>query len=253
MSILSTISTEIIDFLSGIRQEEINDTEEIMEKVFGYARVSGQGQVEGDGFRRQEEEIQTYCKANKIELVKIFQEKGVSGTTDETQRPAFQDMLTAILNNGVRTIIVEGLDRLAREYRIQETLLIFLASKGISLIDARTGENVTEAISADPMKKALIQIQGVFSELEKNLLVKKLRAARKVEAEKNGKCEGRKNYQEAAPELVARIKSLYRKPRNGERPTLKKIADQLNGEGLYSLAGKPWTAANLSRVINSLK
>lgn len=224
-----------------------------MEKVFGYARVSGQGQVEGDGFRRQEEEIQTYCKANKIELVKIFQEKGVSGTTDETERPAFQEMIAAILKNGVRTIIVEGMDRLAREYRIQETLLIYLASKGITLISARTGQDVTADITADPMKKALVQIQGVFSELEKNLLVKKLRTARQTKAEENGKCEGRKNYQEAAPELVARIKSLNRKPRNGERPTLQKIADQLNAEGLYSLAGKPWTAANLSRVINSLK
>ena len=224
-----------------------------MEKAFGYVRVSGQGQIEGDGFRRQTEEIESYCKSNKLDLVKIFEEKGVSGTATETERPAFQDMLTAILNNGVRTIVVEGMDRLAREYRIQETLLIFLASKGITLLNARTGENVTEAISADPMRKALIQIQAVFSELEKNLLVKKLRAARQAKAEAAGKCEGRKSYTEAAPELVARIKSLYRKPRNGQRPTLQKIADQLNAEELFTLDGKPWTAANLSRVLNSLK
>ena len=226
-----------------------------MEKAYGYMRVSGQGQIEGDGFRRQEEEIQAFCKTNKVELVEVFQEKGVSGATNEPDRPAFKEMIAAILKNGVRTVIVERMDRLAREYRLQETLLIYLASKGITLINAGTGENVTEAISSDPMKKALIQIQGVFSELEKNLLVKKLRAARKAKASENAnkKCEGRKSYEEAAPELVARIKSLHRKPRHGERKTLQQIASQLNAEGLYSLAGKPWTAANLSRVINSLK
>ena len=112
-------------------------------KAFGYVRVSSQGQVDGDGFRRQEEEISAYCKANKIELVDVYREEGVSGTTDETDRPAFQEMVSAILKNGVRTVIVEGLDRLAREYRIQETLIVYLAEKCITLINARTGENVT--------------------------------------------------------------------------------------------------------------
>jgi len=222
-------------------------------KAFGYIRVSSQGQVDGDGFRRQEEEILTFCKANKIDLINVYREEGVSGTTDETDRPAFQEMISAILKNGVRTVIVEGLDRLAREYRIQETLLVYLAAKGITLINARTGENVTEAISADPMKKALIQIQGVFAELEKNLLVKKLRVARRAKAEEVGKCEGRKSYQEAVPELVARIKALHRKPRSGKRKSLQEMVDILNAEGSYTLDGKPWTRQNLHRVINGLR
>jgi DNA invertase Pin-like site-specific DNA recombinase len=78
-------------------------------------------------------------------------------------------MVSEIMKDGVDTILVESLDRLAREYRIQEQLLIYLASKGINLISANTGENVTKAISEDPMKKALIQIQGVFAELDKSL------------------------------------------------------------------------------------
>lgn len=221
-------------------------------KAFGYLRVSGSSQVEGDGFRRQEEEIRAYCKTNSVELVKVYQEEAVSGTSDETARPAFQEMITAILKNGVRTIIVEGLDRLAREYRIQETLLIYLASKGITLINARTGENVTEAISGDPMRKALIQIQGVFAELEKNLLVKKLRTAREAKKEETGKCEGRKSYEEANPELADYIKKLYRKPRNGKRKTLQAIIDQLNSEGIKTLSNKEWTRANLHHALKSM-
>ena len=50
-----------------------------------------------------------------------------------------------------------------------------MASKGIDLISARTEAKVTEAVQTDPMRKALVQIQGIFSELEKSLLMKKLR------------------------------------------------------------------------------
>ncbi len=66
-------------------------------KAYGYLRVSGQGQIDGDGFRRQEDEIRAYSKSSGIELAGVYQEQGVSGTTDETERPAFQEMISADL------------------------------------------------------------------------------------------------------------------------------------------------------------
>ena len=138
-----------------------------------YLRVSSKNQKDGSGFDRQLAEIEKYAKSQNVEIVEVFKED-VSGTKDETSRPQFQEMVSDLLKNGIRTIIVERLDRLAREYTIQESLIIYLASKGITLISATTEENVTAAISQDPMKKALIQMQGVFSELEKNLFFFKL-------------------------------------------------------------------------------
>jgi len=38
-----------------------------------------------------------------------------------------------------------------------------------------------------------------------------------------------------------RIKVLYRKPRQGERRSLKNIADALNTEGRATRTGKPWS------------
>jgi len=221
-----------------------------MEKTFGYVRVSGKSQIEGDGFTRQAEAINAYARSHGIEVVRVYREEGVSGTTDESDRPAFQEMVTAILKNGVRTIIVEGLDRLAREYRVQEALLVYLASKGITLMSARTGENVTEAILGDPMKKALVQIQGVFSELEKGLLVKKLRIARERKREAEGKCEGRKGLDEseAGREIIKRIKELHRKPKGGQRMTYAAIADELNRQGVTTMSGKLWTPTNVLKV-----
>lgn len=219
-------------------------------KAYGYVRVSGKGQVEGDGFTRQEEAIRSFAKAAGIEVAHVYREEGVSGTTDEADRPAFQDMVSAILKNGVRAIIVEGLDRLAREYRIQETLLVYLASKGITLYSARTGENVTEAVLSDPMRKALVQIQGVFAELEKGLLVKKLRQARERKREKEGRCEGRKGYAESAPEVLDRICQIRRKAPGKPRRTWNEVAALLNEENVPSMSGKPWTGPGVQTLMS---
>lgn len=222
-------------------------------KAFGYVRVSGKGQVEGDGFTRQEETITSYAKKSGHELVRFFYEEGVSGTKGELDRPAFQEMMEEILRNGVRTIIVERLDRLAREYRVQESLLIYLASKDVTLINASTEENVTDAVQADPMKKALIQIQGIFAELEKSLLVKKLRKARERKRDQQGKCEGRKSYAEVKPEILEEIRVLRRKPRKGKRLTYQEIAARLNDKGLATVDGKPFTASNVGKIIFGMK
>ena len=220
-----------------------------MEKAYGYIRVSGKGQITGDGFNRQEKEIKDYARARDFEIVNIFKEKAISGTLDETERPAFKEMVSAILDNGVKTIIIEGMDRLARDLQIQTALITYLASKDITLVSARTDQDITRAVMDDPMQKALVQIQGVFSELEKNLLVKKLKAARDSKKKETGKCEGRKSYQETNPVLLAEIKRLRRKPRNGKRLSLKKTVTALNEQGFKSDTGKKITLPILKNIV----
>lgn len=224
-----------------------------MEKAYCYLRVSGQGQVNGLGFDRQLETIKRFASKRGYELAGVFREEGVSGTTDETDRPAFQGMMAEILKDGVRTVIVEGLDRLAREYRIQETILIYLVSKGVCLISARTGENVTEAVQADPMRKALVQMQAVFSELEKNLLVRKLRHAREKVRRQKGKCEGPKAYGEDSSkerEVITKIRRWRRTRKGGLKGlTLQQIADRLNDKGIAAKMGGKWTPGQVHRYL----
>jgi DNA invertase Pin-like site-specific DNA recombinase len=163
-----------------------------MVKAYGYLRVSGTGQVDGDGFDRQRELISRFADQAEIVIPRFYEERGISGAKGEKDRPAFQEMLTAILSNGVRAVVVERLDRLAREYVVQEQLLVYLAAKGITLWNASTGENVTEAVKADPMKKAVIQIQGVFAELEKSLLVNWLAKAKERKRAENANARARR-------------------------------------------------------------
>ena len=224
-------------------------------KAYCYLRVSGQNQIDGHGLDRQLDAVEKYAETNGYEILKVYREEGISGTMDEEHRPAFKEMISEILRNGVNIIIIESLDRLAREYRIQEQLLIYLVSKGIDLISANTGENVTQAIQDDPMKKAMVQIQGIFSELDKSLLVRKLRKAREKVRDEKGKCEGRKRYGEDSAheqEVVRRIKLMRRKRKGGLKGmTLQAIADKLNEEGIRTKTGKKWQRVQVMNVSKS--
>ncbi len=225
-----------------------------IKKVFAYLRVSDRSQVDKGGFDRQLKAIESFCDNQGFTIEDVFREEGVSGKKGELDRPSFQDMVAAILSNGIRIIVVESLDRLARELRIQEQILLYLAGKGIDLYSANTGENITEAIRTDPMKKALIQIQGVFSELDKSQLVKKLQRGReKVKAEK-GKCAGRKHYGEESEQeraIIKRITYMRRKSKYQEkRMSFQKIATALNEDGIKTRLGKNWTSTGVKNVVD---
>jgi DNA invertase Pin-like site-specific DNA recombinase len=223
-------------------------------KVYAYLRVSGKGQVVGHGFDRQLDAIQSFCNRQGYEIEEVFKEQ-VSGTVDETDRPEFSSMVTNILRDGVDTIVIESLDRLAREYRIQEQLLIYLASKDINLIAANTGENVTRAISEDPMKKAMVQMQGIFAELDKSLLVKKLRKSREQIRQEKGKCEGRKGYKdtEKGAEILREIRRLRRRRKGRVRTTFNEIAEMLNEQGYTAAHGKPFTGNTVRGILHRQK
>jgi DNA topoisomerase-2 len=107
-----------------------------------------------------------------------------------------------------------------------------LISKGLTLVSATTGDDVTAAVADDPMRRAMVQMQGIFSELDKNLLVRKLRKGRQKRRDENGKCEGRLFFGQkpGEAETLARIRELYRKPRDGDRMSLQEVADALNAE-----------------------
>src|SRR5712664_2718413 len=90
-------------------------------KAFGYLRVSGKAQVDGDGFPRQREAIERWASAHGVTIVKWFEERGVNGSLLE--RPALSEMMVALMSNGVRLVIVEKLDRLARDQMVQETIV----------------------------------------------------------------------------------------------------------------------------------
>jgi len=220
-------------------------------QVYSYLRVSGKAQIEGDGFPRQRAAIEAWAAMEGATVVEEFVEEGVSGETDWNQRPAFQELIGTVLGNGVRVIVVENLTRLARSVGVQDTILTFLASREVSLISADTAENITEAMASDPMKKAIIQIQSVFSELEKNSLVRKLRAARKRKRDAGEQVEGRRpfGFNRSERATITRMREL-----RAEGESFNAVAHVLDVEGHPTRDGKAkkgrkWRGGTVRRIL----
>ena len=119
-----------------------------MIKACAYLRVSGQSQIDGQDFDRQKQTIQAYADSHDFEIVGVYEEKAVSGKTELDGWPAFKQMLADLLSNGCRTIIVERLDRLAREFRVQEELLLYFRRNGVAAESApRARSRESEAVA----------------------------------------------------------------------------------------------------------
>jgi DNA invertase Pin-like site-specific DNA recombinase len=143
-------------------------------KVFTYLRVSGKGQVDGDGFPRQRESVADYARRNRMEVATEFRDEGVSGTLFD--RPGLTELFLAIKEQGVKTVVVEKADRLARDLVVSETLLAEFRKLGVKVVAAEGGTDLT-VDNDDPSRKMIRQILGVVSEWEKSCIVQKLRAA----------------------------------------------------------------------------
>jgi DNA invertase Pin-like site-specific DNA recombinase len=210
--------------------------------AFSYLRVSGKGQLEGDGFTRQREAIDLYAKAHDIEIVRTFEEEGVSGKTDLENRPALTDLIASLDVAGTRLVLVERLDRLARFLTVQESILQDLNRKKFDLV------SVTEPdlCSDDPTRTLMRQVLGAFSEYERSMIVLKLRGARQRMKSKAGRCEGRKPYGRTVVEreTIQRMKTL----RVG-RYSYEQIAAALDSEGLLPRSGRSWNAIVVNRIL----
>src|SRR5690349_9352258 len=173
-------------------------------KVVSYIRVSSRGQIDGDGPERQRESIQRFCGAHGLQLVcEAFEQ--VSGTIEGLAREAFSEMIEMIdkrkQSDPIHAVVVERMDRLARDLMVSEILLSELRKRGIKVFCVDQG-TLTDMASndGDPTRKLLRQMLGAIAEWEKSQLVMKLRIAREHVKATKGRCEGAKPFGQNAVE-----------------------------------------------------
>jgi DNA invertase Pin-like site-specific DNA recombinase len=215
-------------------------------KAFGYLRVSGKSQVEGDGFPRQETAVLAYAKKHDIKLVKLFREEGISGTSEMAGRPALIDMMEALHSNGVRLVLIESLGRLARDLMVQETILHDLKRNGFDLVSV----SEPDLCSDDPHRTCMRQIMGAFHQYEKQMIVVKLRGARQRTKLKRGNCEGRKPFG-AYPGEADTLNRIIELDASGETTTA--IANRLRAEGRKTRSGGEWLQPTISKILNRIE
>jgi len=204
--------------------------------------VSGKGQIEGDGFTRQRTAVKAYAAANDIKIAREFREEGVSGTIETMDRPAWAEMMAALHSNGVRTIIVEKLDRVARDLMVQEAAIADLRKYGFMLVSVAE----PDLMANDPTRVLMRQLMGAVAQYDKSQIVAKLRGARMRKRAKEGRCEGRKPYgfYDGENAVIDRMKAL-----RAERMGFDRIAAQMNAEGLETRSRGKWHGVMVNRIL----
>jgi len=211
-------------------------------KAFAYLRVSGKGQVSGDGFPRQLTAIKGYAVAHNLRIVHTYREEGVSGAVESMDRPAWSELMAALHADGVRAIIIEKLDRLARDLMVQETVIAELHKYGFELISVQE----PDLMAKDPTRVLVRQMLGAVAQYDKTQIVLKLRGARMRKRNSEGRCEGRKpfGFYDGEDAVLERMKAL-----RDEGLGFDRIAVKLNEEGIKPRRGR-WHGVVVNRILS---
>lgn len=215
-----------------------------LKPAYAYLRVSGTSQTEGDGFPRQRAAIDAWARANGYRIFQWFEERAIPGKTEWEQRPAWVQMMEAL--DGVDTVFVEKLDRLARDLMVQEHIIADLRKRGVNLISVAEPDLCVD----DPSRKLLRQIMGAIAEYDRAMIVAKLSGARKRMKDREGYCEGRKAYgfRPGETDVLGDIVKGFNAPYGW---TFTKIARVLNEQGIKTRYGKNWFPATVCKIIRS--
>lgn len=221
-----------------------------MTPAIAYLRTSSAANVgqDKDSDKRQRAAIEAYAKAAGYEIVAEYYDPAVSGSDPIESRPGFAAMLDRIEANGVRTVIVEDVIRLARSQLASELAVVTLQARNVAVL-ASNGDDLTN--TDDPMKVLHRQMMVAFGQFEKARLVAKLRAARQRKRELTGqKVEGRKSIAELSPETVELARQLRRKKPKGGRLSLRAVSAALAEAGHLNSKGRPYDAKTISTMLS---
>jgi DNA invertase Pin-like site-specific DNA recombinase len=221
-------------------------------KIYGYLRVSSKSQIEGDGLNRQRDAVEAFCRAHTLDRIGMWREEGVSGTVEGLDRPEFAEMLSSIdrratLPGGeVGAVVVERMDRLARDLMVSEVLMMELRKRNIKVFSADQGTLIDMASDGgDPTRVLIRQIMGALSQWEKSMLVKKLGAAKKRLREAGLLVEGKPAFG-TLPGEDAILKFML-----DSHPGMNysQITEMMNSTHCLNRAGRPWKPQNVREVI----
>lgn len=214
-------------------------------EAVAYLRVSSSGQVEGNGLERQDKAIKAYARKNRVEVLEVYREEGVSGTIQD--RPTLTRLMVEIIQAGrPKLILVESADRLGRDLLVSLLILEECRKHGIRVVACDSGMDLTD--NKDPMVEAMATVQAAFAQLDKKRLVAKLKGAREAKKAQGFRVDGRKPYGHRDEEKggLALIQSLAK-----TGATFQAIADQLNEKGIPTRQGKPWLRGSVASVLKT--
>ena len=148
-------------------------------RVAVYCRVSTQDQ----SVSMQLEDLRRYCEQRGFEIYKEYSDVGISGMKD--RRFALDDLMADAKKRKFDLVLCWRFDRFARSTKHLITALEEFRHLGIDFISYQ--ENID---TSSPLGKAIFTIVAAIGELERSIIVERVRAGIR-QAKKRGKILGR--------------------------------------------------------------
>src|SRR5258708_17496004 len=166
-----------------------------MKRVAIYLRVSTDKQTTNN----QRRELEAVAERSGWEVVKVYQDAGISGAKGRDQRPGLDAMMNAVNAKEFDMVASWSVDRLGRLLTDLLSILQALHDKGVGLFLHQQGLDTTTSAG-----RAMFQMLGVFAEFERGIIRERVNAGL-ARARANGVKLGRRRVK---PSVDARILEL---------------------------------------------
>ncbi len=217
-----------------------------------YTRVSLEDAArDGLSLPMQEETCRRVALAAGASSLEVFCDPGASGMS--LKRPALQELLRRLPD--LDALFVYRMDRLARPLRDRLAVLDACISVGVSV------HSTTERVDLDTiMGRAMVQMMGVFAEVEVETLRERVRDALAHRVKTLGLHHGKPPYgyrltthgepMEPHPDQAPVILNLFRRYAAGA--SLISLARDLNRQRIpCAQGGLLWSANHIHRILHS--
>lgn len=205
----------------------------------GYVRVSTAEQATtGWSLDAQRRRVEAYCEAKGWPVAAIYADEGVSAVK---HRPAWEQLLTDVLADGVTHVVGLKLDRFGRSAKQLLDMYEAFEAKGVALVCIE--DNID---TSTPVGRLMRTVLAAVAEFERDLISERTKnglAEARIHLAKQGKRLGRPA---AVPdEVVARIRSEH-----AAGVSLGAIARALSDEGVPTAhGGARWYPSTVRAVL----
>ncbi|WP_331725360.1 recombinase family protein [Streptomyces zaomyceticus] len=224
-------------------------------------RVSTAGQAgDGYGLPAQERDCRRWSAGTGHRIVHVVadgdEKGGKTGKSTIDEREGLMEAMEWIADGRADGILAPNLDRLARELTVQEAVLAYTWALGGRVFTADHGEHL-EDDEDDPMRTAMRQMRGVFHQLDRGLIRKRLRDGRATKSKQGGYAYGAPRFGQQAVdgELIdldpeKEIEDLILTWHDEEGLGARAISRRLNEQQKPAKRGGKWHPTTVARIID---
>ena len=225
--------------------------------VAAYARVSTEQDEQESSYEAQVNFYTKHITKNPDwELVKVFADRGITGTNTKN-RDEFNQMIDLALNGKIDLILTKSISRFARN--TVDTLQVVRKLKAAGVEVRFEKENLH---TFDPKCEVMLTIMSSLAQEESRSISENIRWARQKSMQ-NGKVylpysrflgyqKGPDGQLEIVEEEAKIVRSIYDMFLMGK--TIRHIADSLTAQGIPTPAGKTaWSVSTVSSILRNEK